>query len=296
MNRSEMTNMTKTDEPDPASRWTLEEFEMQIADMMDAAYKTPVDNRSARMKARASRVTPGIIEGIRNAGPHMPGKDRIVFPHTIGFDLKNDPLPDRACISIPGEEGRQIGYLRRMNGAVSWRDLAALDVARMPDDMPWYRVTYLYTHRRALRGCTVWCWIDAAGKVRIAESPGMEADDVRGNAAMADMICTTLQAQADRRFCWEIAADEGYAKASLGCTAEEVKSLLYARQLPVTATGRKRPILHLVAAHRRRMKEGIDVDIKPFLRGVAEVTMDGTLFRVRAPESNTRQPSLIRYD
>lgn len=289
MNTSEMTTMTKTNERDPADRWTLEEFEMQIADMMDAAYKTPVDRKSTTMKARASRITPGIIEGIRNAGPHMPGKDRIVLPHTIGFDLDNDPLPERACISIPGEEeGRQIGYLRRMNGVVNWRDLAALDVARMPDDMPWYRATYLYTHRRALRGCTVWCWIDAAGKVRVAESPGMEADDVRGNAAVADMVCTALQAQADRRFCWEIAADEGYAKASLGCTAEEVKSLLYARQLPVTATGRKRPILHLVAAHRRRMKEGIDVDIKPFLRGVAEVTMDGTQFKVRAPQTGVQ--------
>ena len=191
--------MQITNTTDPADRWTLEEFEMQIADMMDAAYKTPVYRKSATMKARASRITPGIIEGIRNAGPHMPGKDRIVLPHTIGFDLDNDPLPERACISIPGEEeGRQIGYLRRMNGVVSWRDLAALDVARMPDDMPWYRVTYLFTKRCALRGCTVWCWIDAAGKVRIAESPGMEADDVRGNAAMEDMISTTLQAQAER--------------------------------------------------------------------------------------------------
>lgn len=35
------------------------------------------------------------------------------------------------------------------------------------------------------------------------------------------------------------------------------------------------------------MKEGIDVDIRPFLRGVAEVSMDGTLFRVRAPESKS---------
>ena len=276
--------MDNTNNPD---RWTQEDFETQIADMLDAAYKTPVDRKSTSMKARASRVTPGIVEGIRSAGPHMPGKDRIVLPHTIGFDLDNDPLPERACISIPGDEGRQIGYLRRMNGVISWRDLAALDVARMPDDMPWYRVTYLFTNRRALRGCTVWCWIDGAGKVRIAESPGMEADDKQGNSAMEDMISTTLQAQADRRFCWEIAANEGFAKASLGCTAEEVKSLLYARQLPVTATGRKRPILHLVAAHRRRMKEVIDVDIKPFLRGVAEVTMDGTLFRVRAPESKS---------
>lgn len=288
MNTSEMTAMTKTNERDPADHWTLEEFEMQIADMMDAAYKTPVDRKSRTMKARASRITPGIIEGIRNTGPHMPGKDRIVLPHTIGFDLDNDPLPERACISIPGEEeGRQIGYLRRMNGVVSWRDLASLDVARMPDDMPWYRVTYLFTKRRALRGCTVWCWIDAAGKVRLANSPGLDtATD--NTASMEDMISTTLQAQADRRFCWEIAADEGFAKASLGCTAEEVKSLLYARQLPVTATGRKRPILHLVAAHRRRMKEGIDVDIKPFLRGVAEVTMDGTQFKVRAPQTGAQ--------
>lgn len=287
MNRSEMTTMTKTNERDQADRWTLEEFEMQIADMMDAAYKTPVDRKSRTMKARASRITPGIIEGIRTTGPHMPGKDRIVLPHTIGFDLDNDPLPERACISIPGEEGRQIGYLRRMNGVVSWRDLAALDVARMPDDMPWYRTTYLFIKRRALRGVTVWCWIDSAGKVRLADSPGLNtATD--NTASMEDMISTTLQAQADRRFCWEIAADDGYAKASLGCTAEEVKSLLYARQLPVTATGRKRPILHLVAAHRRRMKEGIDVDIKTFLRGVAEVTMDGTQFKVRAPQTGAQ--------
>ena len=275
--------MDNTNNPD---RWTQEDFETQIADMLDAAYKTPVDRKSTSMKARASRVTPGIVEGIRSAGPHMPGKDRIVLPHTIGFDLDNDPLPERACISIPGDEGRQIGYLRRMNGVISWRDLAALDVAHMPDDMPWYRVTYLFTKRRTLRGATVWCWIDSAGKVRLADSPGL--DTAKDNTApMEDMISTTLQAQADRRFCWEIAADEGFAKASLGCTAEEVKSLLYARQLPVTSTGRKRPILHLVAAHRRRMKEGIDVDIKPFLRGVAEVSMDGTLFRVRAPESKS---------
>jgi hypothetical protein len=270
---------------DPADRWSQDEFEMQIADMMDAAYRTPVSRTSSTMKARASRITPGILDGITNTAPHMPGKDRLVLPHQHGFDLENDPLPARACISIPGDEGRQIGYLRRMNAVIDWRDLASLGVSRMPDDMPWYRASYLYTSRRALRGMTLWCWIDAAGQVRMADSPGFDAADPAQHAAVLDMICTTLQAQADRRFCWEIAADEGFAKASLGCTAEEVKSLLYARELPVTATGRKRPILHLVAAHRRRMKEGIDVDIKPFLRGVAEVTMDGTRFKVRAPEN-----------
>lgn len=131
---------------------------------------------------------------------------------------------------------------------------------------------------------TLWCWIDADGRIRMADSPGFSGCDQAQQEAAQDFICTSLQANADRRFCWEIAADDGFAKASLGCTAEEVKSLLYARELPITTTGRKRPILHLVAAHRRRMKEGIDVDIKPFLRGVAEVTMGGTLFKVRAPE------------
>ena len=269
---------------DDEDRWSQEEFEMQIADMIDAAYRTPVHRKYTTMKARASRITPGIIEGIRNTGPHMPGKDRLVLPHTYGFDLQNDRLPIKACISIPGTLGRQIVYLRRMNGEFVWRDLASLDISRMPDDAPWYRATYVYSDGRTLRGMTLWCWIDADGRIRMADSPGFSGCDQALQEAAQDFICTSLQANADRRFCWEIAADDGFAKASLGCTAEEVKSLLYARELPITTTGRKRPILHLVAAHRRRMKEGIDVDIKPFMRGVAEVTMGGTLFKVRAPE------------
>jgi len=56
----------------------------------------------------------------------------------------------------------------------------------------------------------------------------------------------------------------GEAKAHLGCMREEIKSLLYARDLPMTSTGRKKPILHLVAAHKRRIKEGTDIDIVPF--------------------------------
>lgn len=271
--------------PHTPDRWTQEEFEVQVQGMLDAAYRTPVHRKYTTMKARASRITPGIIEGIRNTGPHMPGKDRIVLPHTYGFDLGNDMLPVRACLSIPGHGGRQIGYLRKMNGVIGLHDLYAMQVGRMPSDMPWYRASYLYTDGRALRGMTLWCWLDTKGQVRVAQSPGFDESDQAQYEAALDFICTTLQAQADRRFCWEISANEGFGKASLGCTSEEVKSLLYARQLPVTATGRKRPILHLVAAHRRRMLEGVDVDIKPFLRGVAEVTMDGTLFKVRGPDT-----------
>ena len=51
----------------------------------------------------------------------------------------------------------------------------------------------------------------------------------------------------------------------------------------MTATGRKRPVLHLVEAHKRRMQNGTEIDVTSFLRGSMEVEMNGTLFKVHAP-------------
>lgn len=274
-------------------RWQKEEFESEIADMIDTCYFRPLKRSVSTMKARASRVTPGIMQGIQETIPHMPGKDRIVLPHTHGFDLENDPLPEvRTCIfSVPAPERKSphCCYMRRINGHISPANLRALGVEVMPIDMPQYRATWIsqdWKHPRGLlMGMTIWCWVDANGKVRLADSPGTDWSIPEEHEAALDMTCTTLQAHADRRFCWEITADEGSGggKASIGCTAEEVKSLLYARELPVSATGRKRPIMHMVAAHRRRMKEGHEIDIEPFMRGVREVVMDGTKFSIRGP-------------
>jgi len=98
----------------------------------------------------------------------------------------------------------------------------------------------------------------------------------------------TLQMLADRRHCWTITANEQTARAHLGCMREEVKSLLYARSLPMSETGRKRPILHLVESHKRRMRNGIDVDVTAFLRGQQTVEIGGTSFSVNPPR--TLQP------
>lgn len=274
-------------------RWNNEEFEAEIASMIETCFFRKVKRSASTMKARASRITPGIMQGIRETIPHMPGKDRIVLPHMYGFDLKNDALPEiRTCIfCVPTSERMAPHgcYLRRINGQISTADLRSLGVEVMPSDMPQYRVSWIsqdWNHPRGLlMGMTIWCWVDAEGQVRMADSPGVDWSVPADHEAAVDMICTALQAHADRRFCWEIIADEGSSggKASIGCTAEEVKSLLYARELPVTATGRKRPILHLVAAHRRRMKEGHEIDIEPFMRGVREVVMDGTKFSIRGP-------------
>ena len=95
---------------------------------------------------------------------------------------------------------------------------------------------------------------------------------------------STLNYEVDKYHVWSIEAQESDARCTVGVDKEQIKSLLYARSLPVTATGRKRPILHLVAAHRRRIKEGVDIDIGEFLRGVKKVEMGGTVFTVGAPQ------------
>lgn len=96
-------------------------------------------------------------------------------------------------------------------------------------------------------------------------------------------VTTMTNFQIDRAHTWSIHSKESEIDVTVGCAHEEVKSLLYARSLPLTASGRKRPILHLVAAHRRRMREGIEIDIAQFLRGTRKVEMGGAIFEVMAP-------------
>ena len=101
---------------------------------------------------------------------------------------------------------------------------------------------------------------------------------------------------ADRLFIWNIETQEPNtelgipALVTFGVEAEMVKSLVYARSLPVTESGRKRPILHWVRAHQRRMQDGVDVDIEKFLRGITEFDMGGLNFRITRPVKTPKRP------
>ncbi len=151
---------------------------------------------------------------------------------------------------------------------------------------PYFRVCYfMFPNRGKTEGFSAYFDVGADGQIRLAPMGNFAWGDDAGTKETLTMIAQVLQAEADRRFCWQIEAKEKHAHAFLGCQSEQVKSLLYARSLPLTATGRKRPILHLVEAHRRRLRNGTDVDVSDFLRGVPEIEMGGTLFRVHAPAS-----------
>lgn len=111
-----------------------------------------------------------------------------------------------------------------------------------------------------------------------------------------------LQFCVDKMHCWTIKADEDNCKVELGCNREQIKSLLYARQEPLTKTGRLSPILHLVASHNRRMKKGTEinsVDVKSYLRGQQTIDIGSTRFTVCPPPllgNNLTENSLRYFD
>jgi hypothetical protein len=103
-----------------------------------------------------------------------------------------------------------------------------------------------------------------------------------------------LNAWADRRFLWQVRTKERLLKHTetpliLGVDESHVKSLFYARSLPVTESGRKRPILHWVRAHERRVASGIDVDVRKHLRGITEFDMDCLHFQIISPDKQAER-------
>lgn len=100
----------------------------------------------------------------------------------------------------------------------------------------------------------------------------------------------SMNAWSDSRYLWVATTSEdvGYGsgnplKLRLGLNKEHIKSLFYARSLPMTETGRKRPILHWVRSHQRRIREGVDIDISAHLRGIFTFKMDGLWFEITQP-------------
>lgn len=127
--------------------------------------------------------------------------------------------------------------------------------------------------------------LDKFGWVHVCEhltNNGWEPIDTKNDASLhtASVLanCIDVFQQKDKN--WKIKATDGHVSARFGCTQNEVKSLLYARTAPMTESGRKRPILHIVQSHKRRIKEGHDVDISPYYRGVFDLEINGFKFTV----------------
>lgn len=132
-----------------------------------------------------------------------------------------------------------------------------------------------------------------AGVMRDGTVIGAE-ESGRMSAWRAQILSYIVSLHNDRKYFWEVTATEPFmggfdAKAMFSVDESYIKSLFYARSIPMTASGRLRPILHWVSAHKRRIEKGIDIDVRKHLRGIDSFAMHGVNFRITEPRKQVAE-------
>lgn len=276
--------------------WASDEFEQRVTAATVALYETKVDSYSDCNSIH--RFDNSDLMTMRKHGIYITAPDREVFAPGCGMSILK--WPQSGCISV-GSTYKQNGdgqvddllesycrliYFRRINKLPSHSAMRSIGdpyemmMAWPQDSGPVIGFTdYLTVNRRSGNvSRTVPAW-----QVKNPSAVARYASD-KENIKMEYGLSIAIQFTEDARHIWAITAHNDVSKVTVGAHAESVKSLLYARTLPMTKTGRKRPILHVVHAHRRRLAAGTDIDVRDFLRGTREVVMDGTKYTVSPPQ------------
>lgn len=233
-------------------------------------------------------------------GVYLPCVKRTVL--TGYYDARNDgPAPVFAAImdGVGNNPMMSVASLRRVahfpRGVVPLVPgikYKVMQFYRRRDDRHRRRVNFGETD--VVTASDTYCTLAGERFVQAHESRIKSFNNPR-NAAIArawPALVTSLWA--DRRYLWQVRTTDHIVSSvetplMLGVSPEHVKSLFYARSLPVTDTGRKRPILHWVRAHERRIQSGIDVDVRKHLRGITSFEMDGLSFEITSPTKGQEQ-------
>jgi len=277
--------------------WTSDEFESRIIAATIALYETRTD---VECEVRGiSNFNSSSFSRMKTHGVYIPAKGRVCIDPEFGLSVLK--WPQSGCMSFGStyntandgnaeddllESYCRLVYFRRLNKLPSHSKMLALGdpyelIMAWPQDRgPVIGITSYLTINRKTGSISqtfpAW-YANNHGKIsEFASDPDFDKERLALGAA--------IQFIDDRRHIWTITAQNDVSKVTVGADAESVKSLLYARSLPMTNTGRKRPILHIVHAHKRRVASGTEIQIDDFLRGSPEVVMDGTKYTVSAPE------------
>lgn len=259
-----------------------------IADLAINAMLLVMNNSQRHVmgaKADIMDYAPLVAYGVR-----FPWRERISFSAAV--DMVNDELPDQAVI----------GLSRQSNGVFArcaYACVAPPSIGRKYKALGGaekvYRVGMISGFNSLSRQMTECPTNDIESVVEPYYAAVMAdgtcvgaATDGRPNFYAANILSYVVCLHNDRRYFWDVTATEefwdGYpAKAHFSIDQEYIKSLFYARSVPMTQSGRLRPILHWVRAHQRRIKEGIDIDIAKHLRGIDAFSMHGVNFAINSP-------------
>lgn len=285
-----MNQISYSDRPD--AKWDSDSFEDQIAGTIIALYEQPTHVKDSDWPCAGAAE----IEAIRKRGAYVQHPNRMVFNDELDAEL--DSIYSGLFVESHVQAKQRMSLAPDVYGSFNV-------IKRSPAiPKPFYAVApgtpYCFIgmtatdegaletekHYFTAKGKNIFpCAVDAGKRKRwnyTHRPPVLDGLSLAENTVRR--VIMTANTIADRMCQWGIASSDSGVNVELQCYHDEVKSLLYARSLPMTATGRKRPILHLVAAHRRRIKEGIEIDIEQFLRGVRKVEMGGAIFEVRSPD------------
>lgn len=277
--------------------WTGESFEDIITRTMVALYETKVHPRCATT-SRLARFTVDDMLRIRRHGVTVAAPDRLFLAEgdMKAIDEHLATIPASGCISFgedlnPADPDHMDSYC----SLIYFRRVPKLPrKAAMLSPGLIYEIIRVYPQERGeVMGMRDFVTVNPLTRritacMELGHRPRAQmlqhTTAPPHRAGSEELLNFSTQYVDDLRHQWRITALTEETKVTVGAYAENVKSLLYARTLPMTPTGRKRPILHVVHAHRRRLQEGTEIDIDQFLRGTREIEMDGTLFKVDAPQ------------
>jgi hypothetical protein len=270
------------------SLWEKEDFELTVTKSLYSVYEGK--HKRNKKVGWVFRPKDKEIKFIKRNGLYFAPKDRVAAIEPK-IDIKNDGLGDVNSWCFPLSKNLKAispdyrdAYLC-MNWLIkkSWPKKYGL--LKSGEGIPYLLYSGMAMHDGGIIWKKDFCTINPqTGKVYprkfLCNCGHCYGHDDELNTVMAVMVNGFWQ---DRKHLWNVMASEGIAKATFGVYEEQIQSLFYARDLPTTATGRKRPILHWVASHRRRIKNGTHVKIKKHLRGINKFEMGGTLFEISRP-------------
>ena len=268
--------------------WSSEKFEHTVTSALISFYENGVHNNGT-----FDGINQNMINAIRKNELYIPGPDRIAWQN--GVDGV-DGIPDKGVLVLPVYDSDiKLAKERGDDGDAYVRFSSFRKIEKLPNSIhrtsfgvPYEQVMLYAKASGGFEGNRFYFVLDKKGNFKLQNPNSLvmrkapkEFHIERANLE-AVMTCS-MNFIADKKHTWCITAEDGDSKVTVGANFESVKSLLFSRELPMTPTGRKRPILHLVHAHQRRMREGVEIDIDNFLRGTREIVMDGTKYSVAVP-------------
>lgn len=288
--------------------WCSDKFQNLIDKAMVYCYE---DKIITRKHNGIKKLTKSTLKLARSVGSYIPCDSRVSIVNADGvynpdtgepnfgyFDIENDRPPKAASFIVDPNDSERSFFGNPYMVGIYLIKCNPKEIRAFQMSPPFPGISYKLIHLSVLNkggvfGGVEYINVGRDGKVGMFDLTGpltRAAHEPKYMGEINFISGITLQSEADRRFCWSITAEDCKGKITISCEKEEVKSLLYARSQPLSRSGRLRPVLHLVSSHNKRIKEGIEINIDNYLRGLRKVTIENTRFTVSPPEAGIAYP------